>query len=102
MLNGFRNNEAQSGGDEPAHTSVFINAVDVAQKNPNRNLMIKASNTDIVVQLIDIYDAIPRLTSVTISGKNLSISDLKSRLGEELSKALLGWYAFQGTLSNYI
>lgn len=75
---------------------ILLNAVDVARKNSNRNLTIKASNTDIVIQLIEVYEYIPPNSTVNISGQLLSIGDLHSNLGDKYSKAILGWYAFQG------
>lgn len=70
----------------------------MARVDSKRDLYVKASTTDIVVQLIDLYQSIPPKTSVKISGQILDIGDLSSRLGEKYSKALLGWYSFQGNV----
>lgn len=75
---------------------ILLNAIDIARKNSDRNLTVKASSTDIVVQLIDSYENIPPNTAVDISGQLLNIGDLHSRLGNKHSKALFGWYALQG------
>lgn len=81
---------------EETNHLILLNAVDVAQMNSNRNLTIKATNTDVVVQLIDLYKSVPPITTVNISGQLVNIGDLHFRLGDKYSKALLGWYAFQG------
>lgn len=81
---------------EGTNQLILLNAVDVARKNSNRSLTIKASKTDIVVQLIEFHECIPPNTTVKMSGQLVNIGDLRSHLGDKYTKALFGWYAFQG------
>lgn len=83
---------------EETNQLILVNAIDIAQKNPNRKLLIQATSVDMVVKLLDSYMFIPPSTTITFAGEHLSIGDLHSRLGEKISKALFGWYAFQGKI----
>ncbi|KAJ6647969.1 hypothetical protein Bhyg_03194, partial [Pseudolycoriella hygida] len=83
-------------GLQTTNQLILLNTVEVAKKDTKRDLTIKASNTDIVVQLIHFYEFIPANTTVNISGQFANIGELHCYLGDKRSKALFGWYAFQG------
>lgn len=84
---------------EEADQLILLNCVDVAMGGRS-SVTVYASDTDILISLISLYNIIPANTKIQrLKGQVVHVRDLFEKLGATRAKALLGWYTFQGTLS---
>lgn len=73
---------------------MLLNCIDL-KNNGTERLFVKSMSMDTVVVLLGHNNKIPRNTTIIRGGRKIEIGDFYSRLGENLTRAVIGWYAMQ-------
>ena len=94
------NEELMVHDHEEADTALILNAIDVAQRTPFSHCIVYSPDTDVFLLLIYYYNLLPMATSFR-TGKDTMLRDIDIRscveaIGENRSKAILGFHTFTG------
>ena len=82
---------------EEADTSIILHAIDVTQRNPFSDLVIRCSDTNVLLILLYYFDELCSTTIFSTNEHDMPLQPLAEKLNFDLSKGLLGFHALTGS-----
>ena len=82
---------------EEADTSIILHAIDVTQRNPFPDLVIRCSDTDVLLTLLYYFDELCSTTIFSANEHDMPLQPLAKKLNFDLCKGLFGFHALIGS-----
>ena len=78
---------------EEADRSIILHAIDVTQRNPSSDLVIRCWDTDVLLILLYYFDELCSTTIFSTNEHDMPLQLLAEKLNFDLRKGLLGFHA---------
>ena len=82
---------------EEADASIILHAIDVTQRNPFSDLVIRCSDTDVLLILLYYFDGLCSTTIFSANEDDMPLKPLAEKLNFDLLKGLLEFHALTGS-----
>ena len=82
---------------EEADTSIILHAIDVTQRNPFSDLVIRCSDTNVLLILLYYFDELCSTPIFSTNEHGMLLQPLAEKLNFDLCKGLSGFHALTGS-----